>query len=83
MKKAGIRETRQSISELIEDVRKGREILIADRGKPVARLVPVRRSSARAFPGRVAFRRSMPVPSPPLSLAICEDREDRLGFEQP
>jgi prevent-host-death family protein len=81
MKKAGIREARQNISKLIEAVRKGREILITDRGKPVARLVPARKSNARAFPGRAAFRRSMPVLSSPLSLAIGKDREDRLGFD--
>jgi prevent-host-death family protein len=78
MKRAGIREVRQNISKLIEHVRNGREILITDRGKPVAKLVPVPKSSARAFPGRAAFRRSMPVMSPPLSTAISEDREDRL-----
>jgi prevent-host-death family protein len=78
MKKAGIREARQNISELIEAVRKGREILITDRGKPVARLVPAEKSKARVFPGRAAFRRSMPAFHPPLSSTISEDREDRL-----
>jgi len=78
MKRAGIREARQNMSELIEAVRKGREILITDRGKPVARLVPVEKSKARAFPGLAAFRRSMPVFHPPLSSTISEDREDRL-----
>lgn len=78
MQRAGIRETRQNISELIEIVRKGREILITDHGKPVARLVPAGRSKAQAYPGRAAFRRSMPALHPPLSLAISEDREDRF-----
>jgi prevent-host-death family protein len=78
MKTAGIREARQSISELIEVVRKGREVLITDRGKPVARLVPAERSNARAFPGREAFRRTMPALSTPLSSTISEDREDRF-----
>ena len=78
MRKAGIREARQNISKLIEIVRKGREILITDRGNPVARLVPAVKSKAHAFPGRAAFRRSMPALRPPLSSAISEDREDRL-----
>ena len=78
MKKAGIREARQNISKLIDDVRKGVEIMITDRGKPVARLVPPEKSTARAFPGRTAFRRSMPTLQPPLSAAIGEDRDDRL-----
>ena len=37
MKKAGIREVRQNITALIEQVKKGREIDITDRGKVVAR----------------------------------------------
>jgi prevent-host-death family protein len=78
MKKAGIREARQNISKLIEAVRKGREIIITDRGRPVARLVPAEKAKARAFPGRAAFRRSMPAFHRPLSSAISENREDRL-----
>jgi prevent-host-death family protein len=78
MQKAGIRKVRQDISGLLELVREGREILITDRGKPVARLVPTKRSSTLAYPGRSAFRRSMPVLSPSLSQSIVEDREDRL-----
>jgi prevent-host-death family protein len=78
MRKAGIREARQNISELIEFVRKGREILITDRGIPVARLVPAVKSKTLAFPGRAAFRRSMPALRSPLSSAISEGREDRI-----
>jgi prevent-host-death family protein len=36
----GIREARINLSKLIRDVRSGMEIVITDRGKPVARLVP-------------------------------------------
>lgn len=36
----GIRETRINLSKLIKDVRSGMEIIITDRGRPVARLVP-------------------------------------------
>ncbi len=36
----GIREARINLSKLIKDVREGMEIVITDRGKPVARLVP-------------------------------------------
>ncbi len=35
----GIREARINMSKLIRDVRGGMEIIITDRGKPVARLV--------------------------------------------
>ena len=36
----GIREARINLSRLIKDVRSGMEIIITDRGTPVARLVP-------------------------------------------
>ncbi len=36
----GIREARINLSKLIRDVRDGMEIIITDRGTPVARLVP-------------------------------------------
>lgn len=77
MKIAGIREARQNLSVLIEEVRKGREVVITDRGKPVARLVPPAPRSAKPFPNRSAFRRSMPVLDPPLSESLIADREDR------
>lgn len=38
----GIREARINLSRLIRDVRSGMEIVITDRGTPVARLVPAR-----------------------------------------
>lgn len=78
MKKTGIREARQNLSALIEDVKKGREIVITDRGRPVARLVPPERPGASAFPNLAVFRRTMPVLTPPLSDSIVEDRGDRF-----
>ncbi len=36
----GIREARINLSKLIKDVRDGMEIVITDRGTPVAKLVP-------------------------------------------
>jgi prevent-host-death family protein len=77
MKEAGIREARQNLSALIEEVRKGREITITDRGKPVARLVPPRREGLRPFAGRSAFRRKMPKLSVPLTDAIVDGRAER------
>jgi len=78
MKKAGIREARQNLSSLIEDVKKGREIVITDRGRAVARLVPPSRESTKPFPDLSGFRRGMPVLIPPLSETIVEERGDRF-----
>lgn len=38
---ASIREMKNRLSQYIKRVRTGREVIITDRGKPVARLVPV------------------------------------------
>lgn len=78
MRTAGIREVRQNLSALLREVRKGREIVITDRGEPVARLTPPSEGSARPFPDLAKFRGAMPHLEPPLSAAIERDRDDRL-----
>lgn len=40
-RKAGVREAKARLSRLIRDVQRGNEWMITERGKPVARLVPV------------------------------------------
>ena len=76
MRTAGIREARQNLTSLLDDVRKGRQVLISDRGRPVAMLVPVPRR--RAFPDLKAVRRRSRAASVRLSEAVIEDRDDRL-----
>jgi prevent-host-death family protein len=78
MKTAGIREARQNLSVLLDEVRKGREVVITDRGRPVARLVPPLPPRSRGFRGRKAFRGSLPRLEPSLSHTVIEDREDRV-----
>ncbi|MCL6595700.1 MAG: type II toxin-antitoxin system prevent-host-death family antitoxin [Firmicutes bacterium] len=43
MRKVGIREAKARLSELLRDVRQGGEWILTERGKPIARLAPVRR----------------------------------------
>lgn len=78
MRKAGIREARQNLSALIAEVQKGREVIITERGKAVARLVGPRSGKAKGLPDLAVFRRTMPALVPPLSATILENREDRL-----
>ena len=78
MKRAGIREARQNLSSLIEDVKKGREVVITDRGRPVARLLPPLEHSGVAFPDLRGVRRKMPRLSPTLSESLDADRKDRF-----
>jgi prevent-host-death family protein len=77
VRRAGIRDARQNLSVLLEDIRKGREVVITDRGRPIARLVPVDDETRRPFPGLARFRRSMPRLAPPLSETVADERRDR------
>ena len=46
MKRANITEAKNSLSALIDQVKGGSSVLIGDRGRPVARLEPVRGAEA-------------------------------------
>jgi len=78
MKQVGIREVRQNLSALLEVVKGGREIVVTEHGRPVARLVPIGPSVSKAFPDLFAFRSRMPQLLPPLSETLDDDRADRL-----
>jgi prevent-host-death family protein len=76
MRTAGIREARQNLTSLLDDVRKGRRVVISDRGRPVAMLVPVKASEG--FPDLKAVRRRVRAGRANLAAAILDDRDDRL-----
>jgi len=78
MRTAGVREARQNLSGLLDEVKKGREILITEHGRPVARLVPPGRRSGRGVPNLAAFRRKLPSLDPPLSATVATQRDDRV-----
>jgi len=78
MRTAGIREARQNLSLLLDEVRKGREVLITDRGRPVARIVPPSQESERPFSSHRRFRAGIRLKGRPLSETASEDRADRL-----
>jgi prevent-host-death family protein len=77
MKTAGIREARQGLSSLVAEVQKGREIVLTEHGRPVARLVPLRDEAPGAFRSHRRFRASGGQADALLSKAVAEDREDR------
>lgn len=76
MRSAGVREARQDLTNLLNHVRKGREVVITERGRPVARLVPIK-PRAR-FPNLAAVRRRARGAALGLTQAVIEDRDDRL-----
>lgn len=78
MRKAGLREARHNLSALVEEVKKGREVVITDRGRVVARLVPPAGPEGRGVPDLTSFRAAQPRVSPPLSEVIATERDDRF-----
>ncbi len=46
MKTAGVAELKASLSEFLSKVKAGEELIITDRGKPVAKIVPIDRAEA-------------------------------------
>jgi prevent-host-death family protein len=76
MRTAGVREARQNLTDLLDDVKNGREVVITDRGRPVARLAPVARR--HPFPDLTRVRRAFSGAAAALSQAVLDDREDRL-----
>ena len=77
MQRAGIRQARQNLSAILDEVRKGREVVLTDRGRPVARIVPPEPSSGRPFSSHRRFRAGVRLRGRPLSESIAQDREDR------
>ena len=77
MKTAGIREARQGLSSLVAEVQKGREIVLTEHGRPVARLVPLRDEALGAFRSHRRFRAAGGQANASLSTVIVEDRADR------
>jgi prevent-host-death family protein len=78
MRSAGIREARQNLSALLEEVRKGREVVLTDRGRPVARLVPPEPTSQRAVSDHRQLRASIRLRGRPLSDTVADERGDRV-----
>lgn len=77
MKSAGIREARQHLSAILDEVRKGREVVLTDRGRPVARIVPPQRESERPLSSHRRFRAGIRLKGRPLSETVARDRDDR------
>ena len=77
MRSVGIGEARQYLSVLIDEVQAGREVVITDRGRPVARLVPPYAMATLPFPDLSAFRQRLPIVSPTVSASVIEERGGR------
>ena len=87
MKKASITEAKNNLSALIDRVKGGSSILIVDRGRPVARIVPIPQgdeyerliADGEVSPGSGRWREYEPLPPLPgksLSQSLAELRDE-------
>lgn len=81
MKAVNTHETKTQFSRLLRRVAAGEEITIANRGVPVARLVPVPAKGAKrklgAFTGQVSIPGDFDAPLPEELLASFEGQQKR------
>jgi prevent-host-death family protein len=78
MRTFGLREAQQNLADLIAEVKKGREVVITDRGRAVARLVPPAAPAGKGLPDLASHRARQPRLSWSLSNLIASDRNDRI-----
>ena len=78
MRSASLTEARQNLSAILREVRKGREVILTDRGRPVARIAPVIREASRPFSSHRWIREKVHLKGKPLSETLAEEREDRF-----
>jgi prevent-host-death family protein len=75
MRELSIREMRAELGRLDELVEEEGEVIVTRHGKPVARLLPVRR--VREMPTHRELRESMPRLRIPSAVLVRSDREER------
>ncbi len=71
-------EAKSQLSRLVDRAAAGEEIIIGKNGRPLAKLVPVRRSGIRRRPGgwegKVVIRKDFDEPLPDEILSVFEGR---------
>ena len=77
MRTAGIRDARQRFSDLLEEVKRGGEIEITDRGRVVAKLTAPDAYRHPPFKSRAKQRGKIQQRDLELTNAITSDRDDR------
>lgn len=76
MKPVNIHEAKTQLSRLVEAATEGEEVILARAGKPVARIVPIRKLSGRRKPGalksKIRFGRGWNRPLSKREAALWE-----------
>ena len=74
MIQVSVKEARSTLSQLLNKVRRGEEVVVTRHGKTVARLVPP--GTAGRLPSLEDFRRSIQVPGGSLSKTVVNQRRE-------
>ncbi len=93
-KSVGVRELRQSASQILDRVKMGESVIVTEHGRPVARLVPIDTDSKRSFiqeyveaglliPAEIPWDGTWPDPMPnptgiDSSVWLREDRDGEI-----
>lgn len=80
MKTLTVREAREGLSHPDQMFADADEVLVMNRGEPVARILPVTSTTEarkKAFRSLAAFRATMPFQDVPSEVLIREDRDER------
>lgn len=77
MKTLTIREAREGLSHPDQMFADSDEVLVMNRGEPVARILPVQ-PRKKPFRSLAAFRARQPFQETPSEVLISEDREERF-----
>lgn len=75
-----VREARLNLSKLLKLAEQGQEVVIKNRDRPVAKLVPYEAQKRPGFPDLASLRKSLSKGkrrSPPVDEIVREDRDAR------
>lgn len=73
---AGIKETREHLTEYLSMVQKGEEIVISKRNEPIAIIKPIKKNIKRHLETHKELRASIIAKGKPLSDIVAESRKE-------
>lgn len=78
MIKTGVKRMRQNLTEYLNKVQQGQEVIITKRDEPIAKLVPIYKKKTGKLASHAEMRALVAAKGKPLSQTIAESREERF-----
>ena len=76
MKTATIGEVQKNFARVLKEMKAGEEIIVTNRGKPVARIIPMGARGDIDWPD--FFEEAIEIEGKTMSATVLEGREDRM-----